>query len=248
MYKCKKCDFVCDRQIELAAHGNKHNNQECSCKICGKIFLSLPQLKGHLSSHNRKIKTKVEKPKKEYKCKFCETTFNNGLSLGGHQTHCKLNPRKNETKDKISKAGMNRKVSDETKLKLSVNKLNYLRNNPDKVPYLLNHSSKMSYPENVFKNALEAADITGWVYNHQNSIYQYDFAFLDKKIDVEIDGGTHLTEKVKKIDKRRDKFSNENGWIVIRFTAKEVKENVIKCIEKLKQILNNDSVRLVGRQ
>jgi very-short-patch-repair endonuclease len=33
---------------------------------------------------------------------------------------------------------------------------------------------------------------------YRNSIYKYDFAWLKEKIDVEIDGGTHKTEKVKK--------------------------------------------------
>ena len=90
-----------------------------------------------------------------------------------------------------------------------------------------------SIPENIFKNALESMNITGWTYNYQNSIYAYDFAFPELKIDIEIDGNTHTQEKVKRIDERRDLFSKENGWQVIRFTAQEVKENVLKCINQI---------------
>jgi len=141
------------------------------------------------------------------------------------------------TKNKLKKYQTGKKMSDEVKKKISDSRIKYLKENPDKVPYKLNHSSKMSYPEKIFYNALVSSKLSGWEYNYQNSIYSYDFAFVKEKIDIEIDGGTHLTEKVKQIDKRRDEFSRQQGWNVVRFTAKEVKENVIKCIEKVKTIL-----------
>lgn len=131
------------------------------------------------------------------------------------------------------------KHSEETKKKISKARLKYLNDNPDKVPYLINHSSKQSYPEKVFQNALISSGITGWFYNYRVGIYQYDFAFPDLKIDVEIDGSTHETPKVKKIDKRRDSFSKSNGWTVIRFTAKQVKADVISCIKKLEWVMKD---------
>lgn len=127
--------------------------------------------------------------------------------------------------------------SDETKNKISKSRLKYLEDNPEKVPYLINHSSNKSYPEIIFENALISSNITGWIYNFRNGIYQYDFGFPDLKIDVEIDGATHLQENVQKIDKRRDEFSIANGWTVIRFSASDVKKDVITCINKLKEIL-----------
>jgi len=165
-------------------------------------------------------------------CPYCERIFKNGQAAAAHRIWCNLNPNK-KARAKYTR----RKPSDETKLKISNARLKFLNENPDKVPYLLNHSSKISWPEKIFKNALIASGITGWVYNYQNGIYQYDFAFPELKIDVEIDGGTHLTEKVKKIDERRDLFSKNKGWRVIRFPAKKVKENIIECIEELKKIM-----------
>ena len=128
-------------------------------------------------------------------------------------------------------------LSPETRDKISKSRIKYLMNNPDKVPYLINHSSKKSYPEQLFENALISSEITGWEYAFRNGIYEYDFAFPEKKIDVEIDGGTHLSEKVKKIDERRDIFSKSQGWTVLRFTADEVKKDIIKCINILKLAL-----------
>ena len=56
----------------------------------------------------------------------------------------------------------------------------------------------MSWPETIFKNALDSSGIIGWEYNYRNGIYQYDFAFFNEKIDVEIDGETHQSEKLGK--------------------------------------------------
>lgn len=131
----------------------------------------------------------------------------------------------------------NRKHSEETKKKISKSRIKYLQENPDKVPYIINHSSKKSYPEQIFENALISSNITGWIYGYRHSIYEYDFAWPELKIDVEIDGSTHLSDKVKKIDERRDIFSISKGWKVIRFTANDIKTDVISCINKLKTVL-----------
>lgn len=127
--------------------------------------------------------------------------------------------------------------SKETREKISKARIKYLTENPDKVPYLINHSSKKSYPEQIFENALLSSGLTGWTYAFQHGIYEYDFAWPEKKIDVEIDGSTHLLEKVIEIDARRDAFSKEKGWIVLRFTASRVKKDVMSCIEELRKYL-----------
>lgn len=136
----------------------------------------------------------------------------------------------------VKKHGI-RKHTEETKKKISEIRIKYLQEHPDRVPYVINHSSKPSWPEEVFKNALLSSGIEGWEYKYRNGIYQYDFAIPGKKIDIEVDGGTHETEKVKRIDKRRDEFSRQTGWTVIRFTAKQVKKDVVGCINELKLFL-----------
>lgn len=125
--------------------------------------------------------------------------------------------------------------SKETKKKISESRIKFLNENPDMVPYKLNHSSKMSYPEKRFQDAMIREGISGWTYNYQFGRYCFDFAFPDRKLDVEIDGATHQNEKVKLIDEKRDKNSVDKGWKVLRLTAKEVKSDLEGCIEKLKQ-------------
>jgi very-short-patch-repair endonuclease len=126
----------------------------------------------------------------------------------------------------------------ESKQKLSKSMQKFFSDNPDKLPYRLYHSSKCSYVEELFKKALIENDIDGWQHRYKIGIYEYDFAFVDKKIDVEIDGKTHTLDSVKDKDKMRDEWSKNNNWMIVRFTASDVKSNLQKCIEKLKFILN----------
>ena len=200
-----------------------------TCPHCKKQYSKFG-IKNHIAVVHLKDTARVSHNKG---MKRAIPAWNKGLSKETNTIVAQM--AKTTSKTLTGKKG--KEHSEKTKKKISDARLKYLLANPDKVPYLMNHSSVMSYPEKVFKNALETSGITGWTYNYQHSIYQYDFAFPDKKIDVEIDGGTHLTEKVKKIDARRDKFSIDNGWTVIRFTAKEVKENVLNCITNLRTFL-----------
>jgi len=122
--------------------------------------------------------------------------------------------------------------SEQTKQKISTARKKFLDKNPDKVPYRLNHSSKDSYPEMLFEHLLLEHNITGWVKKYQVGVYEYDFAFIQEKIDIEIDGSTHLQEKVKSKDKQRDLITNSNGWIVVRITAKELLADPTSCLQK----------------
>lgn len=224
-YKCEKCGKEFDKRHSLLGHYTYCGKDYKKCDICGVSYVK--------ENHVCIIKNK------KTSCKYCGKIFDNGLKLGGHVTRCDLNPNRVETNRKTSESMKNKTLSIETKKKISDSRIKFLIANPNKVPYIVNHSSKMSYPEKLFKNGLEESNINGWIYNFRNGIYQYDFAFPELKIDVEIDGQTHNTEKVKKIDERRDTFSKKDGWIVIRFTSKEVKENLISCINKLKEVIKN---------
>ena len=134
---------------------------------------------------------------------------------------------------------LGKKHSEETKKKISKSRRKYLEQNPDKVPYLINHSSNDSYPELIFIKALEQYKICGWVHKYRNGIYQYDFAFPSIKLDIEIDGGTHNQNKVKKIDKQRDIWSYSQGWEVLRFTTLEIRHNLDLILLFIKNKIEN---------
>jgi very-short-patch-repair endonuclease len=118
-----------------------------------------------------------------------------------NKIECRINPKSH---------------TQETKDKISISRKEYLKNNPDKVPYLLNHSSKESYPEKYFTEVFSNESI-GFVKSYRIGLYELDFCLPDKKIDIEIDGSQHrYDKKIVESDIRRTEFLEENGWDVIR--------------------------------
>lgn len=139
-----------------------------------------------------------------------------------------------ELKNIISSKSTNRKHTEETKNKLSEIRKKYLLENPDKVPYLLNHSSKESYPEKYFTEVFKNERILVEK-SYRVGLYELDFCIPDKKIDIEIDGSQHyLDEKIVESDIRRTKFLEENGWNVLRINWSEYQK--MKFDEKRKYI------------
>lgn len=189
-----------------------------------------------------------------------DATFEKITQLRSHKSHCKLNPKcrtyentkswnkglTKETSEKVRNSSIklkegyasgrlvhnwkNKNHSDTTKNKISESQKRYYDQNPDKVPYRLYHGSKQSYPEMIFEKYLKEYSIEGWIYNYQFGRYNFDFAFPEWKLDVEIDGQTHNKEKVKLIDKERDEYTISQGWKVIRFKAADIRDNVYDCI------------------
>lgn len=111
----------------------------------------------------------------------------------------------------------------------------YFEENPDEIPYRKYHSSKRSYPEVQIASGLERRGIAGWEEQFRVGVYTLDFAFVDIKLDVEIDGSTHLQPHVIEIDRRRDVFLTSLGWKILRIEAKRVKHNLEACLDLIEE-------------
>ncbi len=234
--------LLCKREVSsknfnrhLKTHLDISNKISTECQFCG----SLKKNKNSLINHERLCKLNPhsqESPFVKYN-KERECIWNKGLTKNTDERI--LNQAKTFKlrleNGEITPSCAGKKLSPEHKDKISKGRIKYLEENPDKVPYLINHSSKQSWPEKFFQKLLEDNEIAGWIYNYQCGIYSYDFAFPELKIDIEIDGATHQSEKVKAIDKRRDEYSKERGWKVLRIDAKELyqedKEHIVKLVK-----------------
>lgn len=111
-----------------------------------------------------------------------------------------------------------------------------MKNNPNKIPYLLNHSSKMSYPEQyfmeVFKN--EGIDLK---YHKMINRYELDFYNDNLKKYVEIDGEQHYLEDSIIRDKKRTEYLSSLGWVGMRIRWSEYqKKNEKERKELIMQI------------
>lgn len=115
-------------------------------------------------------------------------------------------------------------------------------------------SNQKGYKENEFFNLLKTGFPELEINNDLhitipffNRPYEPDMVLIDKSlnlyIDIEIDEPydgyyrcpTHEEGK----DETRDLFFNESGWIVIRFTEKQIHEQANQCITYIKDVLNS---------
>lgn len=148
--------------------------------------------------------------------------------MGGHVIRCELNPGRTYNNGHLGK-----KASPQRKKALSASMRQHFEKNPDKIPYRLYHSSKRSNPELVFAQKLldEGVEFEA---EFQHGIYTYDFAIINRKLDVEIDGSTHNQPHVQEIDRRRDAWSIAQGWSVLRIPATLIRKDINEAFALLK--------------
>jgi very-short-patch-repair endonuclease len=215
-----------------------------SCEFCKKEVKN----KNGLTNHERRCDLNLNKIKRNLDmnkisiCKFCGKECKGSSS--GHTVVCLLNPKREINLKNRNATMFNRIVSEKTKAKISASRIKYLNENPDKVPYRLNHSSKESYPEKCFRECLEKNKIKGWIKEMPFLRFSIDFAFPEFKMAVEIDGSTHNSEKVKEIDKRKTEALNNEGWRVIRFTAKRINTEVYQCMNEVLTLLGEKQIEI----
>jgi very-short-patch-repair endonuclease/predicted DNA-binding protein YlxM (UPF0122 family) len=132
--------------------------------------------------------------------------------------------------------------SEETKEKISKIRKQYILENPDKAPYLLNHYRKgPSYPEKYFSEVFEKENIKLEKY-YNFYTYQLDFADVVKQVDIEIDGSQHRYDKrIVEHDIKRNNFLASKGWKVFRVYwpefQKKNREEREKVVEEIKNLL-----------
>lgn len=115
------------------------------------------------------------------------------------------------------------KHSEESKAKLRDARLKYMKEHPEKTAW---RRSNISYPEKMFMKFLEEKGYSSkYLIHREYSVFPYfiDFAFVEPKIAIEIDGSQHLLPERKVRDEKKDALLIEQGWKVIR-----IAENIVK--------------------
>ena len=94
--------------------------------------------------------------------------------------------------------------------------------------------------ENILWNALSEQKL-GYKIRRQHIVSQYilDFAYLDCRLAIELDGGYHNTEDQQYDDAVRTKNLEALGWHVLRFTNDEVYNNLDEVLAKIKSAIES---------
>ena len=129
------------------------------------------------------------------------------------------------------------KLSEETKDKIRKAHLRWMKEHPEQTAWRLKN---MSYPEKCFQKILEDNGLDKkYLIYREYSVFPYfiDFAFINEKLAVEIDGSQHLEEDRKRRDKKKDALLLSKGWKVLRIAANEVTHDGTKALKAVLDML-----------
>ena len=87
---------------------------------------------------------------------------------------------------------------------------------------------------------LRSRQLVGMKFRRQHPIGSFivDFYCADKRLVVEIDGDSHADQIA--YDKRRTKWLEDQGYRVIRFTNREVLNQLSAVLEKIMRVCSED--------
>ena len=211
--------FEGGRKTKLLPH------EGLNCQFCGKLCKNKNSLVQHelrcISNQNR-INVVVNNFNS-----IGRKAWNKGLNKSNSSSVLKQSESLTEYYRDNNGFFLGHKHSDSTKVKISDSRKRYLALHPDKTPYLLNHSSEISYPEQYFLDLFnkEGLDLS---FHMQVGIYQLDFYNKDKMIDIEIDGEQHYVDnRILESDIRRTDYLMSLGWTIYRIRWSEYKKKTL---------------------
>jgi len=98
----------------------------------------------------------------------------------------------------------------------------------------------MPKPEQVLWYWLKGKKLNNYKFRRQYSIGYYivDFYCTELRLAIEIDGDSHYSQKAKVYDQEREDFIKSYDIRIIRFTNKEVIENIEGVIYRVLEELH----------
>lgn len=200
------------------------------CPICNELCSSRRTLQAHRKElHGNK---RVTKRFTMCNCTYCNREFTKIYAKTLHEKYCKLNPNAIKCISHPNTEEQKRKISEKQKERVKLG-LNH--------GWMSCHSSKKSYPEEFFTKVIENEFIDkNYQYNYLFYQYRLDFAWIDKKKCIEIDGAQHeRSEAQRESDVRKDDKLVHEGWQVLRIKWKDLCNDTQYYIALAKNFIDN---------
>lgn len=136
------------------------------------------------------------------------------------------------------------KHSEESKQKIRTARLKYMKEHPEETAW--RKRNEPSYPEKCFINFLKDKGYDKrFLIEREKTVFPFfiDFAFVDIKLAVEIDGSQHIVdEERKQRDILKNKTLLDNGWKVLRISENIVKSDWSLLNEKIENAIGNNNI------
>jgi very-short-patch-repair endonuclease len=227
MYKCKICDREFDSKQKLGGHSSSHNR--------GEQYKKSRQINGISEKRRNRIKLGDARD-----CKFCGKIFT-PKSIGGHISRCKSNPNYDTTITNTSQSKRGSQLTSEQKKSISESMKKAHREGRAWNIGKSRWNNEKSYPEKFFEKVIINEFINkNYESEYPIGIYSLDFAWVELKKAIEIDGEQHdRFDEYKQRDIKKDKLCSDNGWEVLRIKWKDLFNNTKFEIERAKQFIHN---------
>ena len=125
-------------------------------------------------------------------------------------------------------------------------RLRYMKEHPEKTAW--RKRNEPSYPEKCFIKFLEDNGYDKkYCIEREYPVFPYyiDFAFVDLKVAVEIDGSQHVLDEGRIVrDEDKDKTLTSTGWKVLRVTENLVKTDWTTLKHKLDEVIVNGTIKV----
>ncbi|WP_158980990.1 MULTISPECIES: vitamin B12 dependent-methionine synthase activation domain-containing protein [unclassified Flavobacterium] len=104
--------------------------------------------------------------------------------------------------------------------------------------------NKPTEAEKMLWNVLSNRGVEGYKFRRQHVIGEYivDFVCLEKKLVIEVDGSIHNHPEQIDLDRERTIWLESKGFKVVRYTNKEVLNNLHETIEKISKELSTKQI------
>lgn len=204
------------------------------CKICKNTFKKKSALSTHLSIvHNIDFLTYNIKFEgfKIPKCPICNNNAKHKRGMGFYST-C--------GNDKCINAIKHRPINNDLKQKISKSmKKAHAEGRANNWQDSKKHDNS-SYPEIFFENVIlnEFKD-KNYIREYRFKQFSIDFAWVSKKLAIEIDGKQHEYTEIKNRDQIKDSLLKQEGWKVLRIKWKDMFDNPQLYISISKNFIDN---------
>ena len=177
------------------------------CKICDRIFNALKESEVQVFSKHLRFAHNLNF--KEYLVRYDNFIF--PKCKCGKDVKWKRGLELRKTcgdKKCLLQIAHSRTHSKETKNILRFKRIKYMQENPEKTSYVYRQRKfpAKSKLEKIFENELKNNNICDYKYDYPLNIYKLDYAFINNKICVEIDGSQHKRYVQMQRDILKDKF------------------------------------------
>ena len=212
------------------------DSRKFKCDICGREFNSKKSLSSHRIHHDLGARMG--------KCPHCDIEINMN-SLPGHITNCKNNPNYLHTKETNGflngSLWKGKHQSDESREKISNSmKIAHKEGRAWNIG-MSRWNNEPSYPEKFFSEVIiNEFEDKNFEREYPLGKYSLDFAWVNKKKAIEIDGDQHIRFKdYSERDKRKDELSKNSGWKIMRIRWRDFCNNTKEFISKAKQFIDS---------